>query len=307
MAAAKKQFNYKIIWITRRKLVYTVGLVALSLGIIALAIYPQITESIALSAKHEKEQPKLEKIQSKLASLQNIDSLTEYEQADTVNAALPSNKPLLEFLTSLNSVAIASNIAISDFALSPGSIATDSADATSTKKTGPVDTLDLELEIKGTFDEVQQFLLDIEKISPFTTITQLSLGKGATAADRESNRVIDAKLSTSTYFFTQSIKATVDAPLPTLTAIDRTVLNALTLFQNYDLPEQTEIVGGGIQDPFGIGKLEILDQFGSVQGATSQEEPERSAPALFLGDEASVDTDQQQEQVDSGAPQINLP
>ena len=260
----KKQFNYKIIWITRRKLVYSVGLIALAIILLVFAFYPQVTESIALRNKYKKELPTLEKLQAKLSDLQTIDSTTEYAQADVVRAALPSKKPLLEFLTSLNSIAVANTITVKDFALSPGAIATDSAEAADSKKKSKtaesVDTLDLEIEIVGTFDQLQQFLLDIEKISPFTTITQLSLGKGTSAADRSTDRKIGAKLSTSTYFFTQSIKATVDAPLPKLTATDRNVLAALSDFQNYDLPEQTEILGG-VDDPFGIDKLKVLNQF----------------------------------------------
>ncbi len=275
----KKQFNYKIIWITRRKLVYSVGLVALAILLLVFAFYPQVKESLALQSKYKKEQPKLQKLQAKLTDLQTIDSTTEYAQADVVRAALPSNKPLLEFLTSLNSIAVASNIAVKDFALSPGSIATDSAEAATNKKSknaDNVDTLDLEIEIEGTFDQLQQFLLDIEKISPFTTITQLSLGKGTSAADRSTDRIIGAKLSTSTYFFTQSIKATVDAPLPKLTATDRNVLTALSDFQEYDLPEQTEILGG-VADPFGINKLEILNQFGDSLSPL----PQSSGPSLL--------------------------
>lgn len=266
MATAKKsEFNYKIIWITRRKLVYTVAMAALGLGLIAFAIYPQIQESLDLQAKYSKEHPKFEKLQAKLADLRSIESTTEYAQADIVNAALPSRKPLLEFLTSLNSIAVANNIVVGNFELNPGQISTESADtnARAPQAAGAVDMLELELEIEGSFDELQQFLLDIEKISPFTTITKLSLGQGASAADRGTDRAIKASLSTSTYFFTQSIKATVDAPLPKLTAMDRNVLTALTQFQNYDLPVQTEVVGGGVEDPFGVDKLQILNDFRS--------------------------------------------
>jgi Tfp pilus assembly protein PilO len=266
MPAKKQQFNYKIIWITRRKLVYTVALAVLGLAIVGFAIYPQIQESFALNTEYNREEPKVEKLQAKLKQLQSIDSTEEFLQKDLVNSSLPSKKPLLEFLTSLNSIAVANNITVGNFELSPGAISTDSADTDtrSSQQNASVDTLDLELEIEGSLDQLQQFLLDIEKISPFTTITKLSLGQGATAADRETDRTIQAKLSTSTYFFTQSIKATIDAPLPSLTALDRNVLTALSEFQNYDLPVQTEIVGGGVEDPFGVNKLQFLSEFGSA-------------------------------------------
>lgn len=264
MPAKKQQFNYKLLWVTRRKLVYTVGLVVLGLGLVAFAIYPQIQESLALNTKYSKQAPTLTKLKSKLVELQSIDSTEEYSQASIVNSALPSRKPLLEFLTSLNTIAVKNNISVTNFELTPGNISTDSADTTTSKSkvNTDVDSMELDLEIEGSFDELQQFLLDIERISPFTTITQLSLGQGASAADRGTNKAIRAKLSTSTYFFTQSIKAPVDAPLPELTALDRNVLTALSQFQDHGLPEQTEIVGGGVEDPFGISKLQILDELG---------------------------------------------
>lgn len=256
------QFNYKVIWTTRKYMVFTVGLVALTLGIAGLGIYPQIQEVFALRAEHQKEKPQLDKLQAKLAELQNILFTEEFVHAPLVNEALPSKKPLLEFLTSLNSIAVVNNIAVTNFEINPGIIATDAAQISQTSKVkGPVDNLELNLEIEGTFDELQAFLLDIEKISPFTTITTLSLGKGTSAADRGTDKLISAALTTKTYFFVQTIKATVEAPLPKLGANDRNVLNALAEFQASDLPEQTEIIGGGVEDPFGVGKLEILEQF----------------------------------------------
>lgn len=267
MATKRKQFNYKIIWITRRKLVYTVALVAVSIGLLVFALYPQIKESLSLNSEYTRERPKLEKLEAKLQQLKNVTLTEEYAQKDIVNAALPSRKPLLEFLTSLNSISVANNIDIANFELSPGKISTDSAESNPGRRTGSttasVDMIDLELEIEGSLDGIQQFLLDIEKISPFTTITKLSLGADATAADRDSNRPIKAKLTTSTYFFTQSIKATIDAPLPKLTAQDQNVLTALLEFQNYELPEQTEIIGGA-NDPFGVDSLEFVNEFRSV-------------------------------------------
>ncbi len=261
-AKEKSQFNYKVIWTTRKYMVFTVGIIAVAVAIAGLGIYPQISESFALRSEYVEEKPKLDKLQAKLAELQNILFTEEFVHAPLVNEALPSNKPLLEFLTSLNSIAVANNIAVKNFEINPGVIATDASQVTQTSKSkGPVDNLELDLEIEGKFDELQAFLLDIEQISPFTTITTLSLGKGTSAADRGTDKLITAALTTKTYFFVQTIKATVEAPLPKLGANDRNVLNALAEFKASDLPIQTEIIGGGVEDPFGVGKIEILEQF----------------------------------------------
>ncbi len=258
----KSQINFKVIWTTRKYMVFTVGIVALIVCLVAFGMYPQVAAVLKLRAEYQNEKPKLDKLQAKLAELQNVLFTEEFVHAPLVNEALPSNKPLLEFLTSLNTIAVVNEIAVTNFEINPGIIATDASQVNQASKAkGSVDSLELSLEIEGSFDQLQAFLLDIERISPFTTITTLSLGKGASAADRGTDRLISASLTTKTYFFVQTIKATVEAPLPKLGANDRNVLNALAEFQASDLPEQTEIIGGGVEDPFGVGKLEILNQF----------------------------------------------
>lgn len=261
-AKKKQQFNYRTFLINRRSMAIALGLGAISAGLVLFAIIPQFQETLDLNSQLQKEKPKLEKLQKKLVELDNIQFSPEFSQKEIVDAALPSKKPLLELLTSLHTISEADNVSIDEFSLTPGLVATNEAElvaeAKKSSKKSEVDTLTVEMSVSGTFADVGKFLIDLEKISPFTTITQLALSSNARGDDfTEETNDIKAKIITQSYFFTQSVSASVEAPLPTLSTPEQNVLQDLADFSNIDLPDQLEITGGGLQDLFGVDPLQF--------------------------------------------------
>lgn len=256
----KNQLNYRTFLINRRSLAIAIGLGIVTVLLVVFAIIPQFQETMELISQLNNEKPKLEKLQRKLVELDNIQFSPEFSQKEIVDAALPSRKPLLELLTSLNTIAEADRVSITEFTLNPGLIATSEAeiqaDAKKSANKDGVDSIDLEMTVVGTFDDVGRFMLDLEKISPFTTIVQLGLSSRASGDDfTDAASDMQAKISTKSYFFTQSVSASVEAPLPTLNEREQEVLSELANFSNVDLPEQLEITGGGLEDLFGVDPL----------------------------------------------------
>lgn len=258
----RPDFNYRTFLINRKSLAIAIGLGAISAGLVLFAIIPQFQETLALNSELQKEKPKLEKLQKKLVELDNIQFSPEFSQKEIVDAALPSKKPLLELLTSLHTISEADGVAIDEFSLNPGLVATNEAElvAEAQKKAinDGVDTIDIAMSVSGTFESVGKFIIDLEKISPFTTITQLELSSTARGDDfDDQTKDIRAKIISQSYFFTQSVSASVEAPLPTLSTPEQSVLSDLADFSNIDLPEQLEVTGGGLEDLFGVDPLEF--------------------------------------------------
>jgi Tfp pilus assembly protein PilO len=257
LLAQNQPTNWRIFFATRRYLIATIAAVGVVCLLVIFVMIPQFNEMLALRSKLQAEQPKLDRLQQKLAELDDIQFTPEFIQAHVVNEALPSYKPLLELLTSLNTAAVSTGVTIRDFKISPGLIATESAQlSVRSGRTGAIDSLEVNMRVAGEFGRMQDFLLLVEKVTPFTTITQLTMGiQGiGLVADPEEyeQKVINATLTTKTYFFTQSISAAVEAPLPRLTAKDQEVLRDLAAFDLTELPEQKEIIGGGLEDLFDL-------------------------------------------------------
>lgn len=254
------QFNYRTYLVNRKSLGIAIVLGAVAVCLVVFAIVPQFQEILDLSSQLQNEKPKLEKLQRKLVELDNIQFSPEFSQRAVVDSALPSRKPLLELLTSLNTISSANRVAITEFSLNPGLIATSEAEIQAEAKkfanNEGVDSIDLDMTVTGTFDDVGKFLIGLEKISPFTTIVQLELSSRVSGDDfTEQASDMQAKISTKSYFFTQSVAASVEAPLPILNALEQNVLTELANFSTSGLPEQLEITGGGLEDLFGVDPL----------------------------------------------------
>lgn len=252
------QSDVRIFWVTRRSLVFAVGLALMGVVLVLTVLIPQIQETRELYSEMKKEQPKLEKLEVKLAELERIAYSPEYAQIEVINNALPSKKPLLEYLMGLNLVSTETNVVVTNFETSPGLVATDAAELeAASKSSADVDLLALDLDLEGDWAEIQDFMLKIEEISPFTTIVKMDIQNSLTSETVEEIEKFSANLSTETYFFTKTIQSKVDSPLPTITAQQQDVLYVLASFVPTELPNQTEIRGGGLEDLFQIEPREI--------------------------------------------------
>lgn len=268
--------TFRILLSTRRPFLYSLGIGLLSCILVFAVMIPQIQDTISLLGKLNTETPKTEKLKQKLAALESIVNTAEYAQIEVVDDALPSKKPLLELLTSLYTVSTKTNVAIQQFKLSPGLVASDSTAqaAVSKRNDKAYDSLELTIQLSGTFQQIQDFLLQVEKAAPFTTVTKMDIGgEISTGGDSsKENRVFKADLVTRTFFFTQAISVRVETPLPILDVKEQNVLAALASFVPNTLTEQTTIEGGGQEDPFGVpgiagaGKAEYLEQLLTTEG-----------------------------------------
>lgn len=259
----------KILWATRKSLVLSVLLGLGALVLLSSVIIPQGQQAYDLYLDLGKEQPKLDKLEQKLAEIENIQVSPEFSQVEVVEEALPSRKPLLELMMSLNNVSQETGATVRDFELSPGLVATDSTQTTARQK-GNYDQLTLDLTIEGTFAQIQDFLLKVEEVAPFTTIVAMEIGNQLNTNAEQfeqqvaENPTFEAILSTETYFFTQSITSRVDSPLPKIAQRELDVLSFLSAFRPSTLEEQNEVRGGGLQDLFQInpesGEIELAPQ-----------------------------------------------
>ena len=157
-------------------------------------------------------------------------------------------------LTSLKLASDQSEVKLLEFSLSPGEIATDSSQLKTISTSDGQTALEVEVELEGTFANVQNFMNTLEKVAPFTTITKISLETPDTTTTeaQESEEIITASLITQTYFFARSVTTTVEEPLPKVNSRQQAVIDQLRHFEAIVLPLQTEIQGGGLEDLFGL-------------------------------------------------------
>jgi hypothetical protein len=239
---------------------------------IALVIVPQFNQILTTQTKLGQEKKLLTQLQNKTQALNESQTLDLVNQAKLVDSALPSHKPLLELMTSLNFVASWAQVSITDIQLSPGEISTDSAQATpntkavatssKAKKVTPktYKNLDVDLTVEGGLDKLNLFLKNLENTVPFSTITKFTLAEIRTRTLNDGTAVnpvknYKAELTVSTYYFTQSINAALAAPITPVGNNEQQILTKLQSYTVLNQAQQKEIQGGGSQDLFGVGKI----------------------------------------------------
>lgn len=262
--------NIALIMSTRKSLVTAVALVVTSVVLIIISV-TQVSSFFATQDKLEATQKKVNQLNEKTQKLEQLKFTPEYAQAERMNEVLPSRKPLLELLNNLNAVANETGVSITEFQINPGEIATEAAKTASTaqkKKTGDYDQLDLELSILGDLNQVKEFMSLIERVSPLTTITSLTIDRKVAAAGQDSQQT-RADLSLSTYYYTKPIAATLSAPLPAISPEERAIFQDILAFTPPQGESQTQIIGGDNTDLFGIDGLAVSDLEKQIEPETS--------------------------------------
>jgi hypothetical protein len=259
----KQEINIRSLVINRRYLIFSGIGILVVLMVVFLGIIPQVNNLLDMRREIDSGQERLSILRQKTIDLENIEAREAYDSLESVNRLLPSKKPLLELLTALDLVSGKNNVTFVDLSLSPGKIASESAEfldvakTTSRRKkiqssTGDgYDSLVVELEIFGLFNNVQQFFLDIEKVAPLTTITSLSLDIKSDNIIRPSDEV-QAEVVLGSYYFTQSVAAGLGSSLPNIGNKEREIIEEIKnyLYPTINVQKQIEMIDNGTDSKF---------------------------------------------------------
>lgn len=262
-----KNFNYRSLLSTRRFLSLAIVVVVISVLIVVFGILPQFQNIFEVQRQVTTEARAVEALERKVAELDALPSSLIFAQADRLNEALPSHKPLLELLTSLQAVSAQAQVNVSEVDLAPGSLATESAQpataATSRGRTttgtaassGAYDTLDVNLTINGSTEQINQFMSLIEQVTPITSVTSVSLQRQS--RPNQPGLFFSAELRVTSYYFTQTIRAATDAPLPPIGPEEEAIVNDIAEFVTTPIPPQADVTGGGLEDLFGVTPRQV--------------------------------------------------
>ncbi len=259
----------------RRYFFAALGVVLLAAVILFAAVVPAFLGDLDLQQKLQDEKNLLAQLNQKVDSLQQSVYLSNADSVKDVNLALPSEKPLLALLATTNQLAQSSGVTVANVDTSPGKLATTSGKLTAPDTSNPSDpannpnlprevrTLNIQVEVRGTLAQINQFIQQMEQATPFVNISQIalsSLAQGANTNASTSQDVFSAKLNLTTYYFAQSVSVLVDAPLPDIGPQEQDLLKNLSSFIFPEVQKQQNIQGGGLQDLFGVNSSGIRTQ-----------------------------------------------
>jgi hypothetical protein len=253
-----KNVNFVYIAQARRYFVLAILLGVSGIGLFLFLAFIQLPQLIELVNNLNSEKKNLSNIQQKVLALRDGALVDQTDNRQKIDTLLPSKKPLLQLLNNVGSAAQNSQVRLIAIETSPGRIASGSAQlktnvasfdfGTPEAKINGVDVLTIGLTVNGTLAQINAFVKNIEQITPISDITQLKLTSQSDVLN--STTSYEAKLRVASYYFTQPITVSIDAPLPKITANAQAFLVDLNKFQFTPETEQPAIQGG-VNDLFG--------------------------------------------------------
>ncbi len=260
LAETKSDTNLKLFVNTRRYLLYAIVLIWTIAGLSFFVIKPRVESVFELRKDLAHKNDHYQALIRKINELKQIEISQQFQQKEKVDEVLPSHKPVLELLFNLGQAMHETNVFISDLEVSPGEI--EEADA-ETKTDQPVaaktstsarqnnyEALSLELIASGRRNNVDNFLELVERISPFTSIIELSI-KDISRRETDGS-VTEAQLLLHSYYYTQTISADIEDELPSVETEELKAFATIQKFMPSDFHRPTEIKSSDIEDLFGI-------------------------------------------------------
>lgn len=273
--------NLKLFIATRKKFLLAIILLWAGLALAYFGIRPQVVKLLDLNKQLGSIKGKLTQLKRKSSDLTQIETSEQFKNKEKVDEVLPSHKPILELLTNLHQAAFSSKVGMQDFSLEPGEIASASAGTTAafnseldtSKSNQPIssskkyDSFEFELTVTGTEENVQKFIDLVEQIVPFTTITDLKISRlrvGRRGGDEENDdrpQISRASMTLQTYYYTQSITATLTSKLPSIADEEIKAFEKIQQFRPSGFEPQSEIIGADdLEDLFEVEGLEQFEQ-----------------------------------------------
>jgi Tfp pilus assembly protein PilO len=251
MEKKKQTLNWRYLINTRRFILIAGALVVGALLIGALAIYPQITASADAYQDLVKSKQRIAKLRKKILQLDTYQDSAVLAQIDQIDLVMPLDKPLLELLSGLYYLSQETGVSFTDLSLSPGKITGEE------NLRGSFGKIEVDLVIAGTFNQVNTFLKEVERLAPLTTVVDMSLDeKGSPKIEDDTN--FEAELTVETYYFNKEIIAKIDTPVPEFKENHDQILNDIKEY-TYVGPNLSQnlikdfLAESEVDDLFGVG------------------------------------------------------
>lgn len=221
------------------------------MGLSLIFIKPKIEEIQIARENIKTETERLQKLTEKAAFLTAQDENKLSEDIKLLDTALPSQKDVPSFMSTVNLLANEASISVTSIQLSPGKISTETGKINRGEKVEPVDSLGgklpINLTIEGTYDTVKNYIIRMAKAMPLQTVQSIAFTR--TAGKEGVFGVISSKFSlTIHYKLLPKYIGKISDPVDKVSSEEEALLTELV---NYTQPQFIRtFIPVGREDPF---------------------------------------------------------
>lgn len=215
------------------------------LGLIMAVIVfgPILTDLIGRLNVNKQLKKDLSVLLTKQTVLEGIDRTLVSERVNKMELVFPSDKPIVQLLSTLSQLSKNHNLSFGGVTLRPGSL-----QETDTN----LNDLKFGFEVGGNFEEVLAFMKDLERAAPLMKIDKVGLKIKSNPFFTQELTMVIASIDVSAYFQpAPKTLGTIFKPIALLSRDDEAVLSTLFTFTQF--PTVLPVAQTGKMDLFGAG------------------------------------------------------
>lgn len=227
-------------------------LITVSAAVIFWGVLPGINSIKTLYSETETLSKDVGEIKKRVDFLNGLDEQTLRMQMEGLLRAVPPDKSLPTFFSSLEAVAAETGVTISEFSIeNPGTISTASADVSNNPQMGRDTDLTAKVTIGGTLDQLKSFFGKLISVRRLFRISTMSL------QFKENTDTVVSGLTVNAFFAPlPSNLGKASAPIVALSPQEEEVLNHVLSYPLIDMSTMTgnvqNVEVGTKQDPFSL-------------------------------------------------------
>jgi len=170
----------------------------------------------------------LNNLEKKLQILEGIDKNLTTDRVKKMEAVFPSDKPIIQLLSSLTQLAAKHDLTFGGVSLSPGSL-------TDEKKEDSLADLTFGFEVSGELKSILKFLQELERVAPLMKIDKVGLTITTKPLSGDNNTMIAAKINVSA-FYQPAPKSlgSIGQPVKLLSRSEEAILSQLFNFTQFE-------------------------------------------------------------------------
>ena len=244
-------------WLVKHPyLVRTIIIAIVSLLVVTLLTIPFFSSTTTLRKKVVSRRKEAAEIAQKVTILSGLDQELLAQRVKILDKALPPRKDVVLYLSTIDGLSKELNLNFGGISLTPGDVTEASISATTTDKRTSAKTkvaglssLDTEVKIDGSRDNIYAFLREIEGSNPIMEI------KNVQVTTKDENRLA-LSLNLGMLYAPADI-AQVKGQISLFDAKEEAYFSELANFKGFETPIEF------LQSTEGLGKSDLFEEFGN--------------------------------------------
>lgn len=227
---------------SKRLVMFSVGIIIFVLSLVV--VRPNLSKTLQLKKNIDQDKAKLMAISDKAEKLTSFDNQEIQKRVNLLEEILPSDKPVMNLIASLQQLCQEQDLVFSGIDLKPG-IVGQKESKTKTNATN-AQNFTISFSVEGSLPKISYFITNLEKTPPLMTIEEINL---SIISQTESEILTKVSLTVKVYYQDlPEMIAAVDAPLPVFTQAETDVLSKLNTFKT--IPKVPANAPTGKANPF---------------------------------------------------------